>query len=208
MTSEFTPATINLMDRAGRTPLFLAVVLHNVTAVGLLLSEGADERIETQGYSPFRLARGIGNLTTMRLLFNAIVKRLFATDPPSQRDVNSQSTEGISLLHVAVLLDDVESVDILMRVGADPRLNDGNGNTPLTITRYILNPADNAVPTSAPPAAAAAAAAPPAAPEGQSSKMGGKRKTIRKPTRKSRRNTKRNLRRNTKRNTHKTRRCT
>ncbi|XP_035795688.1 uncharacterized protein LOC118468684 [Anopheles albimanus] len=154
-------AQINAKNRAGMTPLHLAVQRGNVRLVQLLLLDrkcSVDE-LNYQGETPLIRAVVSNNLALVKILLNngASIERLRNSDPPvllylvqenheqildyllehySQFDANEQDAYGNSLLYVATQHNHINIVKLLVdKYGA--RRNPANHKklTPLMIAR-------------------------------------------------------------------------
>ena len=55
------------------------------------------------------------------------------TRTQQRANVNAREADGTTALHLAVLRDDIDAVDLLLRGGADPKAADRYGVTPLTV---------------------------------------------------------------------------
>ena len=134
------------------TPLFRAAQLNDMEVVEALLNKGADQNINSMGYTPFGLVSGIGpnvrgagqtvNPAMMDLLakhgadvnarISGTLSFSFHNGYANQNDgVNSK--EGTSALHEAARSGQVDLVKHLIDLGADPNLRDGDGLKPLDV---------------------------------------------------------------------------
>jgi ankyrin repeat protein len=98
------------MDMPGkRQPLWMVWLL----VVSGLGAAGRDE--------PLLTAARAGDTKTLRVLID------------QRANVNAREADGTTALHLAVLRDDIDAVDLLLRGGADPKAADRYGVTPLTV---------------------------------------------------------------------------
>ncbi len=114
---------INGRDQHGRTPLLMAVLANNVTAVKRLLKKGADPTIrDNKGFTPFHLA--VINDRDCEIL-----KLLLANE---NVDINeTTSKKGWTALYLAIVNSNVTTTRVLLSKGANPNLADKDGWTPL-----------------------------------------------------------------------------
>ena len=120
----------NIRDDEGNALLPVAARTGNLEVVRLLLDSGADVnstmRPDGDGTTALMESTNRNQSDIVRLLI------------AEGADVNRQeSASGLSALHLAARLSEVEIVEILLENGADPDLQDENGWTPLHLAaRY------------------------------------------------------------------------
>ncbi len=139
------------------TALFRAVQLEDKEVVELLLSKGANPNINSMGYTPFGIAagngpngRGGGNAPPNLELLNLLAKhgadvnaKISGTLSYSfhigygNRDDGVNSKEGTSALHEAARNGRLDMVRFLIDIGADPNLQDNDGQKPLDVVGKI-----------------------------------------------------------------------
>jgi ankyrin repeat protein len=106
------------------TPLLTACQHGQPRIVKHLLENGASpERTDAAGNSAFHLAISPHNCEILRELLAAADDRL----------MNQQNAEGETVLHIAAKLDNAEAVQTLLDHGADPRIEDLQGQSPLIV---------------------------------------------------------------------------
>ncbi len=118
------------MDPAKRTPLHYAALEDDADAVETLLKCGADPNAaDVQGFTPLHLAAQAYATASARLLLDA------------GADVNAQNLWGNGPLFVAVFNSQGrgEMISLLRDKGADARLANRSGQTPLGLARLIDN---------------------------------------------------------------------
>ena len=103
------------------TPLHVAASLGSVDCVKLLLSHGADVRVQfsTARSTPLHLAAEEGSPECTQLLLEA------GALP------DAKNSRGQTALHLAALAQSGETLDILLASGASVNAEDDNGRTPL-----------------------------------------------------------------------------
>lgn len=103
------------------TPLHVAASLGNVQCTKLLLSYGADVRVQLGAArsTPLHLAAEEGSAECTKLLLNAGA----AWDAKNSR--------GQTAMHLAALAQSVETLDVLISIGAKVNVEDDDGRTPL-----------------------------------------------------------------------------
>lgn len=103
------------------TPLHVAVSLGNVRCTKLLLSHGADVRVQMGDArsTPLHLAAEEGNAECTGLLLNA------------GATWEARNSRGQTAMHLATLAQSMETVDVLISVGARVNAEDNEGRTPL-----------------------------------------------------------------------------
>jgi Zn-dependent protease with chaperone function len=112
-------ADVHTVDYNGYTPLDWAVMDKNEDMVKLLLKLKADPNFETEyGMTPFMTAAQAGNPSMVELLYHA------GGDPNYQ-----ELSGGYTALTYAVLSSDMETVKLLLDLGADAEIKDYSGMT-------------------------------------------------------------------------------
>jgi ankyrin repeat protein len=112
----------------GRTPAFEIVIGFNKEIAEVLKAHGADlKAVDDNGWTILHYAIKVGSVDAIRwLLENGL-------------DPNAPSKAGFRPLHIAMRvgfgLPDPNTVEILMRAGADPKLKNSAGQTPLDLLR-------------------------------------------------------------------------
>ncbi|XP_029172878.1 transient receptor potential channel pyrexia-like [Nylanderia fulva] len=103
------------------TPLHVAVSLGNVRCTKLLLSYGADVRVQlgVARSTPLHLAAEEGSAECTKLLLNA------------GATWEARNSRGQMAMHLAALAQSVETIDVLISVGAKVDVEDNEGRTPL-----------------------------------------------------------------------------
>ncbi|XP_071578762.1 transient receptor potential channel pyrexia-like [Temnothorax nylanderi] len=103
------------------TPLHVAASLGNVHCTKLLLSHGADVRVQlgVARSTPLHLAAEEGSVECTRLLLNAGAAW------------EAKNSRGQTAMHLAALAQSVETLDALINAGAKVNAEDDDGRTPL-----------------------------------------------------------------------------
>ncbi|KAL7302823.1 hypothetical protein TKK_0004861 [Trichogramma kaykai] len=120
---------IDARDEYGNTALHQAILNNHVNLVEFLLSKGAD---------PNSLNKD-GETTLHRIceanLDDLAVEMLFkiCDEKHQSMQVDAQDKMGKTPLHVAITKGNINTIEILMRRGAQPNLADENGFTPLHV---------------------------------------------------------------------------
>ena len=111
---------VNIRDYKGRTPLHWAATRGDVSAVNLLLDNGADVNAQDEGKAtPLILAASSGSVRTLELLLLA------------GADVNLTDIRGGHSLHyVSRHQEDIASVKLLLQAGAPVNCRNIHGHTP------------------------------------------------------------------------------
>lgn len=156
-------ANVQVQDQDGRTPLMIATYNHDVQSAQKLIEAGADVNIQDHMLnSPFLYAGAEGYLDILKLTIQAgadpsITNRYGGTAliPASEHgyvevvqelltqtsiDVNHVNRLGWTALLEAIILNDgnerqQETIELLIRHGADVNLADGDGVSPLRHAR-------------------------------------------------------------------------
>ena len=115
---------VNEQDRAGRTPLHLALMRGNHNEVGPLLARGADLSLaDRRGWTALHHAAAAKGNT------GALIRMMLEANP--DLDINVQSRRGETPLHIAVANPDgAGAIQELLRSGADAQLTDRRRRTP------------------------------------------------------------------------------
>ncbi|KAM4748933.1 uncharacterized protein WCC33_006342 [Rhinophrynus dorsalis] len=115
------------MGKHGNTPLHYAAHANNQSIVKELLQDGCNVlKNNGSGLTPLHFAAFGGNVE--------ILQELLSRAPHA---INIQSIKGSSLLHEAVRGCSIEAVKFLIENGADPNLQDQEGNTPLHLAASL-----------------------------------------------------------------------
>ncbi|XP_025072929.1 transient receptor potential channel pyrexia-like [Pogonomyrmex barbatus] len=103
------------------TPLHVAASLGNVRSTKLLLSHGADVRVQlgVARSTPLHLAAEEGSAECTKLLLNA------------GATWDAKNSRGQTAMHLAALAQSVETLDALINAGAKVNAEDDDGRTPL-----------------------------------------------------------------------------
>lgn len=115
---------INAVNKRGQTALIRAAEYQREELVTLLLEKGADVEFigERHARTPLMEAAGVGN--------NSIIKQLVGKGAT----VNAKDYEGTTPLHFAVMYGHLETVKLLIELGADPNVQAaGLGRTPMSL---------------------------------------------------------------------------
>lgn len=116
------------MDRAGRSPLHYAAMEDDIEAVASLLRSDAPlNQPDHQGFTPLHLAAQEHSVRAAAALLAA------------GADVDAVNIFGNSALYVAVFNSRGRGdlIDLLRSYGADPRLPNRSGQTPVGLARLI-----------------------------------------------------------------------
>jgi len=129
-------AGINATDNLGRTPLYFAMSEFSDSAVDFLIQQGANLRILPKGdtSSYLHLAAENGN--------EKLVKKFTDAKLP----VNRPDAQGNTPLHLAVKYDNYDAAAHLLEKGADPKLKNNVGFTPIELAaQRNLHPVKNLI---------------------------------------------------------------
>ncbi|XP_015588610.1 ankyrin repeat domain-containing protein 27 [Cephus cinctus] len=119
---QCSPVGINSCDGDGMTALHVASASSSIEVVQLLLDAGADlgSRTRSEGSTALHLACINDRLHVVKLLLKS-----------GSCDVNVRNSSGDTPLHLAVKMDNHRMVETLVRHGADARIRNARGVTPL-----------------------------------------------------------------------------
>jgi ankyrin repeat protein len=130
----------------GCTPLLRAALASDLEVMRLLLARGANPNINAMGVTAFLVAAGVGagrggageaNLALLELMFQngaEVNTQVSGTTTYTLRVSRSPATnEGMTALHAAAQRGRTELVKYLLEKGANPRIRDANGRTPLDL---------------------------------------------------------------------------
>lgn len=103
------------------TPLHVAAGLGSARSITLLLSHGADVRVQcgTARSTPLHLAAEEGSPECTKLLLDA------------GASWNAKDSRGRTAMHLAALAQSAETLDVLIQAGANVNAEDNDGRTPL-----------------------------------------------------------------------------
>lgn len=150
------------LDSAGRSPLYWAALIGDPVAVKLLLQAGADcTRRDHEGRTPLYGALQSGNLQCVELLLlarssvhmkdkygnTAIQLATLAQDDETILEaiflaggsVRTCNNDGVGVMSTAACLDRVRNGTYLLKIGADPEIQDNNGDMALFESLYYNN---------------------------------------------------------------------
>lgn len=117
------------LDRSGRTPLHWAVESGTIGIVRLLLENGASPNSQdNDGLSPLHVA--VSKCAFKSDRWYRLYREIFGY-VVSRADINISDINGVSPLHLAAELGDVESIRTLIEYGAWVNIQDHQGETPL-----------------------------------------------------------------------------
>ena len=106
-------AYVNAVDNRGRTPLYCTIVVGNDDMFKLLLQRGADcTQPAADGFTPLMAAIQCDGQGEM---LRKLLRR-----QQQQTIVNAESKTGITALHLAAAKRDLELVELLLDLGANP----------------------------------------------------------------------------------------
>jgi ankyrin repeat protein len=124
---------INIQDALGQTPLYLASNAWNLDFVKLFLSKGADPNIcDHQGNNALHAIcfRDHYKITPKGVaLYCEIIKMLVDKGVY----INHRNKMGATPLFVAVSYNDMHAIELLLQLGADPRIPDNEGKLPVVV---------------------------------------------------------------------------
>ncbi|KAK3186747.1 hypothetical protein K4F52_004493 [Lecanicillium sp. MT-2017a] len=129
---HFRRLNFNERDSDGLTPLH-SLARYDEDAVWELLQRGCDAAVRSHtGLLPLHCAAQAGKAGVVSLLIAQ-----YQSQPMLLQDINSLGG-GQSPLHYACQAGSAATASVLLRYGADPRLSDENGLTPLhTLSRFV-----------------------------------------------------------------------
>jgi ankyrin repeat protein len=154
-------ASVNELDSANFLPLHYACTNGNVDVTKLLLEFGADATSYLSGHAPCELAakNGHGEVIKILVKFGANLEEkgysgctpIVSAAANNQlqcvldllqlgADINSTDLNGDSSLHMATKLQDpIQMIRLLLKHGADPKLVNRHGLTPLKMALRLSN---------------------------------------------------------------------
>ena len=111
---------INLEDKRGNTPLFLATLARSQDIVRILIDKGAKVNVKNmENRTPLHIAARVGDIEILRLLIS------------KGAAVNARDFHGEAPLHLAVRVGNEIIVDLLLDAGANIEARGQSGNTSL-----------------------------------------------------------------------------
>lgn len=123
--SENVRRSLREKDNDMRTPLHWAVSMQNEEIVQFLLSHmksiDLDDLTDESGWTPFHIASSVGNYTIVEQLYNH----------PIKPDINLQTGQGTTALHLAVAKLHFLVVEFLLENGANLQIKDKKKQIPL-----------------------------------------------------------------------------
>lgn len=108
-------ANVNAFDSRGYTPLYLA--MYRGTCVPILLEYGADPEMCVTGITAL-MAACLHNMPCIPALLK-------------KAKIDAQCSSGCTALHWAVMFDQINVIELLLKHGANPNIQDDRGWTPL-----------------------------------------------------------------------------
>ncbi|CAB0033879.1 unnamed protein product [Trichogramma brassicae] len=120
---------VDARDKSGNTPLHLALKKHNKKAFELLLRRGADPNLlNEEKLSALQIICMNNHLGVdfLKILFEASNKHRRSL-------VDIQDKSGNTPLHLALTLRDKNTIEFLLKNGANPNLTNCDGSTPLHV---------------------------------------------------------------------------
>lgn len=122
---------INHVDNRKQTAFHVAISSGHENMVKLLLERGADQNAVNGGsQSALHVACSSGHVSIARLLI----------EKGDRRIIDAKNEDGRTAVHVAVVQENEELLRLLLKHNADPRIVDGDGDTPLlTVVRWATN---------------------------------------------------------------------
>lgn len=125
-----TNVNLNTLNDHNQTPLQLAESCDNQDIIRIIQNLNSQRK---------NLEKASTNVTC-KPYDNITPAHCFSSDPnkvqtavPKTKNINERNNLGQTLLHGAVLRNDFKSAEQLLKQGADPNIQDNNGNTPLLI---------------------------------------------------------------------------
>ena len=122
---------VNCQDHYKRTAVGKECQCGNAEVLDLLITAKADLCLQnSKGRSPLILA----------VEHNEILEKLLENIPRKKRAgvINTLDDDGCSVLHQAVIRNNITGIKLLLKNKGDPDLRDGKGDTPLHIGKYYI----------------------------------------------------------------------
>ena len=117
---------VNVVNKAGETPLMMAALKNNVDVARTLIERGA--AINKSGWTPLHYAATGGNTDIMNMLL----------DKGAQ--IDARSPNGTTPLMMAARYGSTKAVELLLEKGADPKLTNDPNLTALDFVRQGARP--------------------------------------------------------------------
>ena len=114
---------VNVIDKSGDSALFSAVVSNRIEMVEALRARGAKIQLNSIGVSPLWIA-----------LQNSRAELIFAM-APTREEINLQGGDGWSAIYFAVRRKQISVFNFILESGADTKIKDSEGKTPLDFAR-------------------------------------------------------------------------
>lgn len=118
---------VTQLDGDGRTALHWAVSVQSEAAVHILLPYmckiDLNSLKDEAGWTPFHIACAVGNMD--------IVDSLYHNNKVTKPDIDLQTTQGVTALHLAVSKKHLEISKYLVKLGASVRIKDNKSQIPL-----------------------------------------------------------------------------
>lgn len=130
---------INRQKQNGQTALFKAILFDDLELIEVLLNNGADANLkDSEGNTPLSLLVDHGLRIKKISLKEVFIKKLQFLIK-YRVDVNAKDKEGRTVLHKAVIADDIEVVEKLLQKKPNMNERDKQGRTPLHHTQWKGN---------------------------------------------------------------------
>jgi ankyrin repeat protein len=130
---------INKPKRNGQTALFKVVLFDDLELIEVLLNNGADANLkDLEGNTPLSLLVDSG-LKIKKLSHKEVFIRKLSFLLKYRVDINAKDNEGKTVLHKAVIADDIEVVEKLLQKKQNVNERDRQGRTPLHHTQWRGN---------------------------------------------------------------------
>lgn len=114
---------VNAVDGSGDSALFSAVVSNRIEMVEALRAKGAKIQLNSMGVSPLWIA-----------LQHSRAELIFAL-APTREEINLQGGDGWSAIYFAVRRKQISVFNFILESGADTKIKDSEGKTPLDFAR-------------------------------------------------------------------------